>query len=199
MNSRGFTIIELVMVIILIAVVLAVSVSLLSRGWSGMTITAMAKKLRSDTQYAQEIAMIRRASSSFSQPVRARITFDTTGETYNVKIVNDSDGDGKWGETSPAEWEYAKDPSTGGNFIVTLNTGSYNGIVIDSASFAATGCTPSATVAILEFDSMGIPYCVDNTAGTSTKTDSQGSVSISKASNTATVNVTQNTGRASIP
>ena len=86
MNNRGFTLIEFVLVIILATIVLGVTVSLLSRGWTGITITAMAKKLRSDIQYAQELAMTERATTSFSRPMRTRVIFDTTNEKYDIKI-----------------------------------------------------------------------------------------------------------------
>ncbi|HCY18965.1 MAG: hypothetical protein A2X87_08290 [Deltaproteobacteria bacterium GWC2_42_51] len=191
MNNRGFTLIEFVLVIILATIVLGVTVSLLSRGWTGITITAMAKKLRSDIQYAQELAMTERATTSFSRPMRTRVIFDTTNEKYDIKIVNDSDGDEIWGEA--AETEFARDPSTGGDFTVQLNTGDYKSIVIGSASFSATACTASA---VLEFDSMGNPYCVSGgVGGASTKMDSAGTVTISKSGDTATITVTQNSGR----
>jgi len=190
MYNRGFTLIEFLLVIVLIAIVLGVSVSLLSRGWSGMTITAMAKKLRSDMRYTQALAMAMRSSSSLSQPIRARVIFDTTNEKYDIKVVNDSDGDKVWGEAG--EVEYAKDPSTGGDFTVQLNSGNYSGIAIDSATFSATGCTSSA---IVEFDSMGVPYCINSSDQTSIKMDSSGTAVISKAGESATITVVQNTGR----
>lgn len=190
MNNRGFTLIELLLVMVLVTIVLGVSVSLLSRGWSGITITAMAKKFRSDIQYAQALAMAMRSSSSLSQPIRSRVIFDTTNEKYDIKVVNDADKDNKWGESGEAE--YAKDPATGGDFTVQLNSGSYSGIVIDSASFSATGCTSSA---IVEFDSMGVPYCVNSADQTSIKMDSSGTAVISKAGESATLTVVQNTGR----
>lgn len=190
LQGRGFTLIELIIVMLLVVIMAAVVISFIFREGTTMTITAMAKKIRADMQYAQELAMARRASSGFTQPVRARVVFDTANEKYDLRMVNDSDGDNKWGEGG--EWEYTKDPSTGGDFTVQLNSGNYNGITVDSASFSATGC-PSQPV--LEFDSIGIPYCVDTTSGISTRIDAEGNVVISKAGESMTIRVTQNTGR----
>src|SRR3989338_5097170 len=202
MSNKGFSIIELVVVMIIVSIVAAVTIPLIFRGGATMTVAAMARKIKSDIQYAQEMAMARRASTGFAQPVRARIIFDTAAESYNIVMVNDADGDNLWGEAGPPqEWEYATDPFTRDSFTLSLNIPDtpYTGITINSASFPATGCTSHATNPVLEFDSLGIPYCVNNgVGGTSVRMDSPGSVSISKAGETATVNITQNTGRVSI-
>ncbi len=195
--QRGFSILEFIMVMALVSIMGIVVAPLIFRGGDTINISSMARKIMADMRYAQELGMARRATASFPQPVRSRMVFDTVNNRYEIKMVNDSDGDGIWGEAG--EEEYATDPATRGSFSVQLNSGSYSGISISSATFSSASCNPSALKPAVEFDLFGVPYCIDGVSGISSKIDSPGTVVISKGADTAAISVRQNTGMVTLP
>jgi len=162
LNHKGFTLTELVMVIILvsiIAVFAAPRLSNVSTTKSGI----LTDKLRADIRYAQNLAM--------TQNQRYRVYVNTApGPTPNgYAVTNDANGNGTWGEAN----EIAQDPAGGGNLIVVLNSGTYAGITVS---------TPAG--GYIEFDSLGRP-----TAGAgAVLTISPGGSTITITSQTGAVN-----------
>src|SRR5574341_307506 len=128
MNRKGFTLIELVMVIVLIGII---SVFIAPRLGNITTTNAgpFMDKFRADIRYAQNLAMTRnlRSRVDFSTPNQYSVQSSTTGTC----------------SAFPA----AVDPATSGAFTVVLNTGDYDGITLT---------LPPMTC--LEYDSLGRPY-----------------------------------------
>jgi MSHA pilin protein MshC len=148
MDRKGFTLIELVMVLVLIGIMAAVVIPRLGT----MTTTnaaAFTDKLRTDIRYAQNLAMTRGK--------RTRVYFNGTGpapvtapaQGYTVGIDNSGAG-------NCSAFLLASDPAGGGNMLVTLNAGMYAGISI-----------PAPSITCLEYDSLGRPYtCSVGACGT---------------------------------
>lgn len=132
-DSYGFTLIEAVLIILLLAILAAVAIPRMG-AVTDTKAAATAGKIKSDIRYAQELAMTRNQ--------RYRVYFNTspapTPDGYAV--VNDADGDGNWGEAG----EFAQDPTLSGNLSVTLNSGDYAGVTV----------TPTGYI---EFNSLGRP------------------------------------------
>ncbi len=113
MNRKGFTLIELVMVLILIGIIAVVAIPKLS-DITATNAGAFAKKLRADMRYAQDLAMTRNQ--------RARVTFRTSPNGYDITLGGNP----------------VTDPATGSPFSITLNTGQYAGISISAVEFAGS-------------------------------------------------------------
>jgi MSHA pilin protein MshC len=137
MKRNGFTLIELVMVIVLIGILAVIAAPKLPN----ITTTnagAFADKLRADIRYAQDLAMAR--------GLRYRVYFNAVpAPAQGYAVVNDANGNGTWGEAG----EIASDPAGSGNLTVTLNTGNYAGITISVVGF---------TGSYVEFNSLGVPF-----------------------------------------
>jgi MSHA pilin protein MshC len=158
-NQSGFTLIELVMIIVILAIIAAVAIPRMGDVTS-MKAAATAEKIKSDIRYAQELAMTRNRSY--------RVYFNSApapGSGYAV--VNDANNNGTWGEAG----EFAQDPTGSGNLSVTLNAGDYAGV------------TASSSVNPIEFNSLGRP-----TGGATTITVSPGGYTITVAAETGAVN-----------
>lgn len=195
MQNKGFSLIELIMVMALVAIVSAVVVPLIFRGGATMTVAAMARKIKADIQYAQEMAMAKNnlaqvwtgAAWCPAQPQNYRTRMNFAVNQY--EIYNDQDGDGTWGE-NPNACNVSEDivnPATRESFFLIQLTGDpYTGITL-SANFGGT------IPGVLEFDALGVPYDSDGNKLTTEK-----DVIISKSGETATVRITQNTGKVSI-
>ena len=113
MDRKGFTLIELVMVLILIGIIAVVAIPRLS-DVTATNAGAFAKKLRADMRYAQDLAMTRNQ--------RARITFRTLPNGYDITLGGNP----------------VTDPATGSPFSITLNTGQYAGISISAVEFSGS-------------------------------------------------------------
>ena len=138
MNCKGFTFIELVMVIVLIGIIAVYAAPRLSNV-TDTKAGAFVDKLRADIRYAQNLAM--------TGNQRYRVYFNGSGggaPANGYIVVNNANGNGTWGEASSDE--IALDPAGGGNLIVTLNTGNYAGITVS---------TPAG--GFIEFNSLGAP------------------------------------------
>ena len=128
MNCKGFTFIELVMVIVLIGIIAVYAAPRLSNV-TDTKAGAFVDKLRADIRYAQNLAM--------TGNQRYRVYFNGSGggaPASGYIVVNNATG------------EIALDPAGGGNLIVTLNTGNYAGITVS---------TPAG--GFIEFNSLGVP------------------------------------------
>lgn len=131
MNHKGFTLIELVMIIVLLgilAVFAAPRLGNLTTSNSG----AFVDKLKADIRYAQSLAM--------TQNRRYRVYVNTApySPASGYAVVYDTSG-GAW-----TPFAYASDPATGDNLSVTLNAGSFFGITVAGPAF-------------VEFNSLGRP------------------------------------------
>lgn len=139
MDRKGFTLIELVMVLVLVGILAAVVIPRLGN-ITTTNAAAFSVKLRADIRYAQNLAMTRgkRTRVYFNGTGPAPVTAPAQGYTVGI----DSSGNGNC-----STFVLASDPSGGGNMLVTLNTGNYAGISI-----------PAPSITCLEYDSLGRPY-----------------------------------------
>jgi MSHA pilin protein MshC len=132
MDRRGFTLIELVMVIVLLGI-LAVFVAPKMGNITMMKSGAFTDKVRADIRYAQNLAM--------SQNKRYRVYFNTNPPSPASGYAVVYDTSGSW-----TSFGFAQDPAGKGNLSVTLNTGDYTGITVS---------TPAG--GYVEFNSLGVP------------------------------------------
>lgn len=121
---QGFTLVELVLSIAIIAVLTVTAVRMVSR--SRMDLDAISKGLRSNVQLAQDLAMTHAAVYGF-----------TTLSTTSYQIFSGAAG-------TPA-----KNPLTGGNFNVSIAPIQFVGTV-PSITFAATGKPTMAADAVIQ-------------------------------------------------
>jgi MSHA pilin protein MshC len=165
MNHRGFTLLELIMIIVLIGT-LAVFAAPRLGNISTIKTGAFVDKLRADVRYAQNLAM--------AQNRRYRIYFNTApSPNPGYAVVNDANGNGAWGGAG----EVALDPAGNGMLSIALNNGQYAGITFSSIGFSGS---------YVEFNSMGVPF--DNAGALSV------SKNITISPGGATVTVTAQTG-----
>ncbi|HTG02008.1 MAG TPA: prepilin-type N-terminal cleavage/methylation domain-containing protein [Nitrospirota bacterium] len=134
MKSRGFTLIELIMVLVLIGIVAVFAAPRLG-DVTTMKSGAFADKVRADMRYAQTLAMTGNR--------RTRTYFNGVGAApaQGYSAVRDSSAAGNC-----ASFSAVIDPASSGNLTVTVNTGTYAGITLAPA------------ISCLEFDSFGRPY-----------------------------------------
>jgi len=127
MNRKGFTITELVMVIVIVGIVAVFAATRLGDVTSTKA-GAFVDKLRADIRYAQNLAMTRNQ--------RYRVYFNGSGgaPASGYSVVNNV--------TS----QTALDPDGSGNLIVTLNSGDFAGITVS---------TPAG--GYIEFNALGVP------------------------------------------
>jgi prepilin-type N-terminal cleavage/methylation domain-containing protein len=168
MDRKGFTLIELVMILVLAAILAAVVIPRLG----DMTTTkaaAFMDKLRVDIRYAQNLAMTRN--------LRSRVIFNGTGgaPASGYAVVS--------GTTSTCSAFI--DPVVGGPVRVTLGAGDYANISI----VPGMNC--------LEYDALGQPYnCTTAPAPASCSTTLSGMAITVKANaaTVGTVTITTQTG-----
>ncbi len=188
----GFTMIELVMVIVLIGIVAGVAAPVFFGNSSGIEAGVMVRKVQSDVRYAQSLAMNRSRldTPNISSPTyRYRIRFngaDTScAYTNQYNIVSDADNNGTWGENpnGAAFVESAREPVGASEyFCIQLDTGDYAGITV-TADFG--GAEPGT----LEFDTLGVPYNSDGA-----KLTAPVNITVSKGGASRTITVTPYTG-----
>ena len=111
MSHKGFTLIELIMVIVLIGII-AVFIAPRLGDMTSTKAAAFRDKLRADIRYAQNLAMTRNQ--------RGRVTF--TANSYSVTIGGNP----------------AFDPARGGNLSVTLGSGDYVGLSFTAIGFTGS-------------------------------------------------------------
>jgi len=195
-SRRGFTVIELVMVLVLVTILAAVAAPMIFGGKGTLTVPAVAAKIADDLRYAQGLAMRRsnlETPATNNRLFRYRVRFNVADASCSgadqYTIVNDEDGNGTWGENpnGSGNVESARMPSDGSEyFCVRLNTGDYAGITA-SADFG--GATPG----ILAFDPLGTPYDSDGTRLAAAKT-----ITVTDGTTSATITVTPNTGKVTV-
>jgi MSHA pilin protein MshC len=110
MNAKGFTLIELVMVLVLIGIIAAIAIPRLP-STAGSKAGAFAGKLQADIRYAQNLAMTR--------GTRSRVDFSVANQ-YSVLSS----------QTGVCSFTSTFDPAASGPFIVRVNTGMYAGITL---------------------------------------------------------------------
>lgn len=135
MNRNGFTLIELVMVLVLLGII-AVFVAPRLPDVTTTKAGAFTDKLRADIRYAQNLAMTRNA--------RFRVHFNAAPAPAQGYAVTDSLNN------------IVPDPAGGGNLSIDLTTGDYTGITItppavnpiqfDSLGRLTSGAADSVTV-----------------------------------------------------
>lgn len=132
MNTRGFTLIELILLLVLIGIIAAVALPRMG-DIKQTEAAAFVEKLKADMRAASMLAT--------SKNIRSRVYFNSAGTApaagYSLVL---STGNGCPGFAA------AMDPATNGPWAVALNTGIYAGITV----------VPS--IACLEYDSLGRPY-----------------------------------------
>jgi MSHA pilin protein MshC len=137
MNCKGFTLIELVMIIVLIGIISVYAAPKLGNVASTKA-DAFTDKLRADIRYAQNLAM--------SQNRRYRVYFNAApAPNPGYAVVNDANGNGTWGGAG----EVVMDPAGNGNLSVTLNAGQFAGITFSAVGFSGN---------YVEFNSLGVPF-----------------------------------------
>jgi Tfp pilus assembly protein FimT len=137
-NERGFTLVELVMIIVLLMILAAVAIPR-AGDMAGTRASAVARKLQADIVYAQSLAMTRNLPH--------RIYFNVNpAPASGYAVVNDAVANGNWG-ADPGE--IALDPANGGGTLsVTLNAGVYAGVTISAVGFAGS---------FVSFNTLGVP------------------------------------------
>ncbi|HYA86651.1 MAG TPA: prepilin-type N-terminal cleavage/methylation domain-containing protein [Nitrospirota bacterium] len=172
-KSKGFTLIELVMVIILIGIIAVFTAPMLSNV-STLTAGAFADKLRADIRYAQSLAM--------SGNDRVRVYFNGTGgggvtaPAAGYAVAYDSSSANNCSSFAPVV-----DPSGSGNLTVTLMSG----------TFANISVTP--TTACLEYDTLGRPYDCSGNLASCTTTASTSNITVTINPN-GSITITAQTG-----
>lgn len=194
-RDSGFTMIELVMVMVLAAIVAAVAAPMLFKGSTSVGVGAMGRKVKNDVIYARTLAMARSnldtpdvSSPSFAYRVRFNVADANCAGTDQYAIVNDADNNGVWGEypNGAGVVESARTPATGEEYFCVPLAGDYAGYTV-TADFG--GSVPG----VLGFDTRGIPYDSDGVRLASAVT-----ITIAGGGNSVTLVVTPNTGRVAL-
>jgi MSHA pilin protein MshC len=138
MNRKGFTLIELVTVIVLIGI-MAMFVAPRMMDVTGTKAGVFKEKLKADIRYAQNMAMMRNSRTRvyFNGAGPAPVTAPAQGYTVGI----DSSGTGNC-----SAFLLVHDPTGSGDLLVTLNSGDYSGITV------------APLIPCLEYDSLGRPY-----------------------------------------
>jgi len=130
MTKSGFSLIEIIMVILVVGILSVVAVASFSSSLSVSKFEAAKFRIKSDIIYAQSLAV--------TQQLNHGVVFDPALETYSVYRENTGN--------------IVNNPLTGLAFTVNFNTDQeLNGVNLVSTSFGAP------TTNIIEFDSMGRP------------------------------------------
>ncbi len=126
-KSRGFTLIELVMVMVMIGIVAVVATPLFQNP-VGTRSQAAALRLSSDIRYAQMLAIQTQRT--------VRVIFDAATNSYQIEILE-------------AAWNVVMNPGTHGNYIVQLNSGDFQNVTLSEVNF--NGASE------IRFDRVGVP------------------------------------------
>ncbi len=172
-EPKGFTLIELVIVIILIGIIAVFTAPMLSNV-STLNAGAFADKLRADIRYAQSLAM--RGND------RVRVYFNGTGgggvtaPAAGYALAYDSSSTNNCSSFAPVS-----DPGGSGNLTVTLMAGTFANISVTPA----TSC--------MEYDTLGRPYDCSGNLGSCTTTASAGNITVT-INPSGSITITAQTG-----
>ncbi len=140
-NTHGFTIIELIMVIVIIGILVSVAIPRFD-SFHAVKFSGALKKMVSDIRYVQSLAISRHET--------CRIVFNSAGNTYSVYLADNS---------------LAVDPFTRGSLQVNFNTSpQYNGVDIVSADFGGVN-TLRFTWEGVPQDAGGVNLSTDGSVG----------------------------------
>lgn len=169
MSKGGFTIIEIIMVIVILSI-LAVVIITRSGSYYPIKLNGAGEKLLSDIRYVKRLAMTNHRIYA--------ILFDIAGNSYTVYDYGEPPLDP---EVEPSAVE---DPHRPGDPLTVAYDGSthYNGIKIISAVFGETN--------ELKFNSFGVPY-----DGEDIELEANGSVLISYRGHDFAISVVPRTGK----
>jgi prepilin-type N-terminal cleavage/methylation domain-containing protein len=140
-HKDGFTLIEFVLTLVIIAIVAAVAVPRFGQYYSGIKLESATTKVAADIRYAQN-----RATTTQD---RSRFKF-VNATNYEVLYCSDSTNNFNTSTCTCSSWTNAKDPFTQGDYQVDL-TINFSGVTIT----ALVGHC-------IEFDSLGRPYYNSN-------------------------------------
>lgn len=129
--SRGFTLIELIMVIVIISTVSIVAIPRFNSFPQNRAYAAVHKVL-ADVRFAQLYAIQTQS--------RTRVVFDGANESYQLDR-----------ETSPGTWVTMNDPVSGSNYQVNLDSGIYQDVLISQVNLNSGNNR-------VVFDSYGSPF-----------------------------------------
>lgn len=164
-RTPSFTLIELVVTLTIVAILAATAVPKLAT-LGTRRLAPAAWQLATHIRFARNLAM--------TACRRTWVEFNVSGNSYSV-YIEDPDTPGR------SDRILATHPETRGDFNVILNSGDFDGIEVDTASFGGR--------AEVEFDWLGQPY-----NGMGSLLASDGTVVLGSDSATRTVRVVAETG-----
>ena len=137
MNTKAFTNIELIIILLVIGIIASVAITQMP-DMEGIRIIQATYKIQSDIRFAQRLAM--------QLQRRTAILFSAAEDNYSIYIENTYQAD---------DWDFnnvkAEDPLSQKDFDVQLNSGDFQGVDITTVFFN------SANYALM-FDRDGDPY-----------------------------------------
>jgi prepilin-type N-terminal cleavage/methylation domain-containing protein len=172
MNRNGFTLLELVMILVIVAIIAVVAYPRMT-DVAGTNAAAFVDKLRADIRYAQDWAT--------TTNKRCRVYFNGTGTApaAGYAVVQDNSALSNCSAFIPVT-----DPALSGNLIITLNTGQYRGITV------------APTITCLEYDPRGQSYncsanlaiCSSTAAGMTVDVNGSAAMRVTVTTQTGAVN-----------